>query len=214
MATNKTIQPTNVTVQIPAMTDTPDASVFSNAIDKSIDGINTLNSHMTTLSSPDLNNLKESGLYYVGGASNSPGGSTNWWGHVVVIANSTGTEVKQIFYNNSSDEEYTRYYRNNAWSAWNNQINDDLTNTVTIGQNATIERLVVHRIGKLVFFSFRATNTTNLDILIDNLPAAKKTTGICPYSGSQLAYIAEGSRSIQAQGILTNQNITGFYIST
>ena len=99
-------------------------------------------------------------------------------------------------------------------SSLNSQLlNDDLTNTVTIGQNATIERLVIHRIGKLVFFSFRATNTTNLDILIDNLPAAKKTTGICPYSGSQLAYIAEGSRSIQAQGVLTNQNITGFYIS-
>lgn len=138
MATSKTLTPTNVTIQIPAMTDAPDQSVNSNCIDKLGDAVNTLNSQL---------------------------------------------------------------------------LNDDLTNTVTIGQNATIERLVIHRIGKLVFFSFRATNTTNLDVLIDNLPAAKKTTGICPYSGSQLAYIAESSRAIQAQGVLTNQNITGFYIS-
>ena len=48
MATNKTIQPTNVTVQIPAMADVPDASVFSNAIDKSIDGINAINSQIAT----------------------------------------------------------------------------------------------------------------------------------------------------------------------
>lgn len=46
MATNKTINPTNQTVQIPAMTDAPDASVFSNAISKTIDGVNTLNSQL------------------------------------------------------------------------------------------------------------------------------------------------------------------------
>lgn len=40
MATNKTINPTNQTVSIPAFTDQPDARVFSNGIDKSIDGIN------------------------------------------------------------------------------------------------------------------------------------------------------------------------------
>ena len=44
MATNKTIAPTGVTVQIPALTDTPDMSVPANAIDKAIDGINALNS--------------------------------------------------------------------------------------------------------------------------------------------------------------------------
>lgn len=47
MATNKTIAPTNVTVQIPAMTDAPDMAVPANAIDKAIDGINTLNSQKT-----------------------------------------------------------------------------------------------------------------------------------------------------------------------
>ncbi len=46
MATSKTLQPTNVTIQIPAMTDQPDASVFSNCIDKEADAINELNSQL------------------------------------------------------------------------------------------------------------------------------------------------------------------------
>lgn len=46
MATSKTLAPTNVTISIPAMTDTPDASVFSNCVDKEADAINTLNSQL------------------------------------------------------------------------------------------------------------------------------------------------------------------------
>lgn len=46
MATNKTIAPTNVTVQIPQMTDTPDMAVPANAIDKTIDAVNALNSQL------------------------------------------------------------------------------------------------------------------------------------------------------------------------
>lgn len=48
MATSKTLTPTNVTIQIPAMTDAPDQSVNSNCIDKLGDAVNTLNSKMTT----------------------------------------------------------------------------------------------------------------------------------------------------------------------
>ena len=44
MATSKTLEPTNVTISIPAMTDAPNASVLSNCIDKEADAINTLNS--------------------------------------------------------------------------------------------------------------------------------------------------------------------------
>lgn len=42
MASSKTLTPTNVTISIPAMTDRPDASVFSNCVDKEADAINTL----------------------------------------------------------------------------------------------------------------------------------------------------------------------------
>lgn len=46
MATSKTLAPTNVTISIPAMTDAPDASVFSNCVDKEADAINALNSQI------------------------------------------------------------------------------------------------------------------------------------------------------------------------
>lgn len=46
MATSKTLAPTNVTISIPAMTDQPDASVFSNCVDKEADAINALNSQL------------------------------------------------------------------------------------------------------------------------------------------------------------------------
>lgn len=48
MATSKTLAPTNVTISIPAMTDAPDASVFSNCVDKEADAINALNSQLTS----------------------------------------------------------------------------------------------------------------------------------------------------------------------
>jgi len=43
MATSKLIKPTNVTVSIPEFTDQPDQRVNSNCIDKTIDGVNSLN---------------------------------------------------------------------------------------------------------------------------------------------------------------------------
>ena len=49
MATSKTLTPTNETISIPAMTDQPDASVFSNCVDKEADAINALNSKLTTI---------------------------------------------------------------------------------------------------------------------------------------------------------------------
>ena len=46
MATSKTINPTNVTVQIPAMADKPNQSLNSNCLDKIIDGVNAVNSKL------------------------------------------------------------------------------------------------------------------------------------------------------------------------
>ena len=54
MATSKTLAPTNVTISIPAMADAPDASVFSNCVDKEADAINALNSQITTTAVSDL----------------------------------------------------------------------------------------------------------------------------------------------------------------
>lgn len=49
MASSKTLSPTNVTISIPAMTDVPDASVFSNCVDKLADAVNTLNIKKTSI---------------------------------------------------------------------------------------------------------------------------------------------------------------------
>ena len=57
MATSKTLTPTNVTIQIPAMTDAPDQSVNSNCIDKLGDAVNTLNSQMTNYLKSGTNNI-------------------------------------------------------------------------------------------------------------------------------------------------------------
>ena len=57
MATSKTLAPTNVTISIPAMTDQPDASVFSNCVDKEADAINALNSQMTNYLKSGTNNI-------------------------------------------------------------------------------------------------------------------------------------------------------------
>ena len=48
MATSKTLTPTNVTIQIPDMTDAPDQAVNSNCIDKLGDAVNTLNGNINT----------------------------------------------------------------------------------------------------------------------------------------------------------------------
>lgn len=52
MASSKTLTPTNVTISIPAMTDVPDASVFSNCVDKEADAVNAINAK-TVLSDSD-----------------------------------------------------------------------------------------------------------------------------------------------------------------
>jgi len=46
MATTKTIQPTGTTITMPAMTDKPDASVFSTDVDRITDAVNALNSNI------------------------------------------------------------------------------------------------------------------------------------------------------------------------
>lgn len=49
MATNKTLNPTGVTIQIPEFTDQPDQRVNSNCIDKEADAINALNTAVANI---------------------------------------------------------------------------------------------------------------------------------------------------------------------
>ena len=61
MATNKTLTPTNVTIQIPDFTDRPDQRVTNNCIDKEADAINALNSNVTSLLPLVIHGLWKSG---------------------------------------------------------------------------------------------------------------------------------------------------------
>lgn len=68
MATNKTIDPTNVTVQIPAMADKPNQATNSNCLDKTIDGVNAVNSKINILSAntdaiSDCDSISSTGIY-------------------------------------------------------------------------------------------------------------------------------------------------------
>ena len=113
-----------LTISQQTLNDAQKTQVRTNISAASQSDITELNNNLASLNnkfsvfSGNLNDLKTSGLYYSAGASGGPGG----WGYVCVIANGAGSEVKQVFYANSSDDEYTRYYRNGAWSAWNGKL--------------------------------------------------------------------------------------------
>ena len=77
MATSKTLTPTNVTISIPEMTDSPDASVFSNCVDKEADAINSLNSNKLQIDSA-FQTIDKTRIKSVVGAAVVEGtGSTN-----------------------------------------------------------------------------------------------------------------------------------------
>lgn len=121
MATNKTLSPTNVTIAIPAMGDQPDASVFSNCIDKEADAINTLNSQIAVPTKvTDLNNATNNNAvyYFDTGTQNAP--SAFSYGFVEVV--SQGNNVHQTAVGRGgSDVTYT-YERsrsaNGTWGEW------------------------------------------------------------------------------------------------
>jgi len=121
MATSKTLTPTNVTISIPAMTDAPDASVFSNCVDKEADAINSINSNYTSqlksntfTNNVDANNYTNFGFYHVGISTNSPESSTAY-GMLLVFTGGTGF-VAQIFISTNNTLHYR--YRNNSSSNW------------------------------------------------------------------------------------------------
>lgn len=132
MATSKTLAPTNVTISIPAMADAPDASVFSNCVDKEADAINALNSQIGNIdwstrgtqipNNSDINTYRTPGKYYSSNTaatstmSNAPvtGGFSlyviinayDWVNQYAMPAN--GQTIKHRFYADSTS----------TWSEW------------------------------------------------------------------------------------------------
>lgn len=134
MATNKTIAPTGVTVQIPALTDTPDMSVPANAIDKAIDGINALNSKIgnlhglseanTGIAATDLNNCDYAGTYmFNSSASNRPSGVNYGVCFTIATSEPQNTGVGWVFQLAFGTSDSTKMFmrsriNNGTWSAW------------------------------------------------------------------------------------------------
>lgn len=132
MATSKTLAPTGVTVQVPAMTDAPDMAVPANAIDKTIDAVNALDSKTGNIdwatkgtnipNNSDINSYKTPGKYFSSSTSatstmsNAPvtGGFSlfviilgyDWINQYAMPVN--GQTIKHRSYNPSND----------TWSAW------------------------------------------------------------------------------------------------
>ena len=132
MAKSKTLAPTGETVQIPAMTDAPDMAVPANAIDKTIDAVNALDSKTGNIdwakkgtnihNNLDINSYKTPGKYFSSSTSatstmsNAPvtGGFSlfviilgyDWVNQYAMPVN--GQTIKHRSYNPSND----------TWSAW------------------------------------------------------------------------------------------------
>lgn len=118
MAVSKTLTPTNVTISIPAMTDQPDASVFSNCVDKEADAINALNSQ--------LGQVKMKASY-----GNAPTGS------VTLPLPSAGKYVILFFAANmvgivKYDQSQTMYIMGDVPTGWTVTDNKDADRTMTI----------------------------------------------------------------------------------
>lgn len=127
MATSKTLAPTNVTISIPAMADAPDASVFSNCVDKEADAINALNSNLRTNRTPAISSLSSdtdilsygNGAYQVSLSASSDYLPTQWGTLIVMFS---GVSYGVAIYVTTAGSMYVRHKKNasewhNSWTA-------------------------------------------------------------------------------------------------
>lgn len=104
MATTKTIQPTGTTITIPAMTDRPDASVYSTDIDRITDATNALNSNSTYNAGSSIKIQQ----VFVGKSTNAKDG---YFGSIILdkpVASGTTVKLKAGF------EQYGAWYSDGA----------------------------------------------------------------------------------------------------
>lgn len=127
MATSKTLTPTNVTISIPEMTDSPDASVFSNCIDKEADAINALNNKIRTITSGSLHDIKTSGVYYLTGAvTDKPIAS----GGLYVVSAYSNSVLVGVYADLTYGNQYTVTYDGTNWN-----VNSLISKIVTASLN-------------------------------------------------------------------------------
>lgn len=149
MATSKTLSPTNVTISIPAMTDTPDAAVFSNCIDKEADAINTLSSQISYKTISDFNDFIPTGsstkhIYgncTVGSASNAPiSGDNITYRAEAIGTTSYFTQEALVEYATTAGNRGRKFIRqclNSEFTPWVEIIERSLTQTIAASASKT-----------------------------------------------------------------------------
>lgn len=181
MATSKTLTPTNVTIQIPAMTDAPDQSVNSNCIDKLGDAVNTLNSQLFLMgstqaisSATDFNTLLDIKNYSISTnsvaassancPSNSAGKLCTWtvdggsfdrtwaYGGQIYVDIPGNVFMRQISTNGSKTLSF------GTWQNINGRTQLTITRTENSYASATeVARCTAHRCGKTLMFIFNCS---------------------------------------------------------
>ena len=139
MATSKTLAPTNVTISIPAMADAPDASVFSNCVDKEADAINALNSQKgskNTISS-DTEILGYAPGAYMIALSAASEYLPERWGTLIIDKSGTTYGVATFIATNGTI--YTRHMNGSSWHGdWARQTVVSTVKSVTTGADGTV----------------------------------------------------------------------------
>ena len=112
MATSKTLTPTNVTIQIPDFTDSPDQRVNSNCIDKEADAINALNSAKTTRLT-ESNVTSDTSILSLANGNYMVAGSTAIVSYIperygTLVVNKTGDNYGNYTFVATSGRTYTR----------------------------------------------------------------------------------------------------------
>lgn len=212
MATNKTIDPTNVAVQIPAMADKPNQAVNSNCLDKIIDGVNANNGNILllknmakTVSQANYNDINEL-TYSTGVGSNMP--SANGY-HLVIPLNGNGGVLGQIAIDcySAQTKWYFRSRTASTWRSWA-EISDatPVGGVVTPSSNINNSSFNSFRSGKtcVISYYFIANQAISRNAKIATLP-----TGFAGLSSAQWNSETAGTKRIKVVGsdIAADQDI-------
>jgi len=200
MATSKTLTPTNETISIPAMTDQPDASVFSNCVDKEADAINALNSQLTSVSSGSLHDIVKTGVYFLTSAvTDKPVMESGYGGtyQVAVGGNAQNPVIAGTFISMYDNSVWSIKCLNGTWTYTN--ISGTTYGTLD-GQEITWERtgnvVAIYFNGKTVT---TASTWTSLLTMPDSFPRPRYTVHLksitdqdIRLSGNNLMYRGTG----------------------
>lgn len=214
MATSKTLSPTNVTISIPAMGDQPDASVFSNCIDKEADAINTLNSQITNVVVDSFSSFSALGTVLDGmlttmqnggtknfqisaqaGVSSPFVGDTTYFGTIYKSGSNT-TFSHVVFRSASQSIEIIGRRNAYGWGSWDQIASASQTEivvpTFTNESSVGTSNLAVRSVGHIVllngYYTFTNAPTSNVQIatLGNHLPILTVRTMCALASGAYL----------------------------